>query len=88
MTIIHHFDTNLYATRLRKAGFKDDQVEALIDLARDSQPKDIVTNEGLDARLAKTDAKMSDNFKELYKHLWVMAAGIVAVTVTLLKLIP
>ena len=27
-------------------------------------------------------------FKELYRHLWMMSAGIVALTVTLVKLIP
>lgn len=56
-------------------------MEALIDLARDSQPKDIVTNADLARHLAELKA-------DLFKHLWVMAAGIVTVTVTLLKLIP
>ena len=88
MTMIHHFDTHLYASRLKKAGFAEDQVETLIDLARDSQPKDIVTNENLEVRFARFEVKMSDNFKDLYKHLWAMAAGIVTVTVALLKLIP
>lgn len=88
MTMIHHFDTNQFAKRLRMAGFEDQQVETLLDLARESQPKDMVTNEKLDARFAQSDAKIADNFKELYKHLWLMAIGIVTLTVTLTKLIP
>ena len=81
MTMIHHFDTNQYANRLRKAGFPDEQVETLIDLACESQPKDIVTNADLGRHIAELKA-------DLYKHLWLMAAGIVTVTVALLKLIP
>ena len=81
MSMIHHFDTDLYAKRLRKAGFADEQVETLIDLAQESQPMDIVTNADLARHLAELKA-------DLYKHLCAMAAGIVTVTVALLKLIP
>ena len=87
MTMIH-FDTNLYANKLRSAGFKDAQVETLIELAQESQPKDIVTLEALNARFALSEAKTADHFKDLYKQLWLMGIGIVTLTVTLTKLIP
>ena len=88
MTMIHHFDTNLYAYKLRTAGFEDAQVETLIELAQESQPKDIVTVETLNARLALNEAKSAEHFKDLYKQLWLMGIGIVTLTVTLTKLIP
>lgn len=80
MTMIH-FDTNLYANKLRNAGFKDAQVETLIELAQESQPKDIVTNVELARQLSELRA-------DLYKQLWLMGIGIVTLTVTLTKLIP
>jgi hypothetical protein len=76
-----HLDTNLYANKLRNAGFKDDQVETLIELAQESQPKDIVTNVELARQLSELRA-------DLYKQLWLMGIGIVTLTVTLTKLIP
>ena len=88
MTIIRCLDTNLYANKLRTAGFEDAQVETLIELAQESQPKDIVTVETLNARLALNEAKSSEHFKYLYKQLWLMGIGIVTLTVTLTKLIP
>ncbi len=40
------------------------------------------------ADLAAVRTEMAEQFAALYKHLWVMAAGIVGLTVTLVKLIP
>ena len=37
---------------------------------------------------AKVRAEMAGEFKVLYRHLWLMSAGIVGLTVTLVKLIP
>jgi len=79
--MIHHFDTNLYANKLRNAGFEDAQVETLIELAQESQPKDIVTGVELARQLSELKA-------DLYKQLWLMGIGIVTLTVTLTKLIP
>ena len=81
MTIIPCLDTNLYANKLRTAGFEDTQVETLIELAQESQPKDIVTGVELARQLSELEA-------DLYKQLWLMGIGIVTLTVTLTKLIP
>ena len=80
MTIIRRLDLNLYANKLRTAGFEA-QVETLIELAQESQPKDIVTG----VELAR---QMSELKADLYKQLWLMGIGIVTLTVTLTKLIP
>ena len=37
---------------------------------------------------AKLRAEVAVEFKVLYRHLWVMSAGIVGLTVTLVKVIP
>lgn len=81
MTIIRCLDLNLYANKLRTAGFEDAQVETLIELAQESQPKDIVTGVELARQLFELKA-------DLYKQLWLMGIGIVTLTVTLTKLIP
>ena len=81
MTIIRCLDLNLYANKLRTAGFEDAQVETLIELAQESQPKDIVTGVELARQLSELKA-------DLYKQLWLMGIGIVTLTVTLTKLIP
>ena len=38
--------------------------------------------------IAELRAEIAGEFKGLYRHLWMMAAGIVGVTVALVKLIP
>ena len=38
--------------------------------------------------IATLRADMAEQFAALYKQLWVMAVGIVGLTVTLVKLIP
>ena len=40
------------------------------------------------AGLAELRAEVALEFKSLYRHLWLMSASIVALTVTLTKLIP
>ena len=46
------------------------------------------TKEELTSATAKIRAEIAVEVKELYRHLWVMSAGIVGLTVTLVKLIP
>ena len=42
----------------------------------------------LEADIAAVRTEIAQEFKALYKQLWVMAVGIVGLTVTLVKLIP
>ena len=46
------------------------------------------TKEELTSSTAELRAEIAVEFKELYRHLWIMSASIVALTVTLVKLIP
>ena len=39
------------------------------------------------SEMAAMNARMAEQFRDLYKQLWIMGVGIVAVTVTLIKLI-
>ncbi len=43
---------------------------------------------GVDTRLAGLRAEVANLEARLFRHLWVMAAGIVGATFTLLKLFP
>ena len=40
------------------------------------------------AELAEFNVRVANEFKTLYRNLWVMAVGIVSLTVALVKLIP
>ena len=71
-----------------------EQVEALITRmeaeARTTKERlaATVTKEELKSTATELRAEIAIEFKELYRHLWIMSASIVALTVTLVKLIP
>ena len=81
------------AARMEAKATKE-QVEALAtrmeDQARTTRERlaATATKEELTSATAELRAEIAVEFKELYRHLWVMSAGIVALTVTLVKLIP
>ena len=93
------FDTLKAAKLLKDAGFDDAQAEAVVATVGDAVGENVATKEHVTAVIAElratTKAEMAElrteiagEFKGLYRHLWVMAAGIVGVTVALVKLIP
>ena len=59
MATTMHFDTHAFAQKLQTAGFSSDQVNTLIDLARESTPPDLVTNQSLDTRLTMLEQRMT-----------------------------
>ena len=71
------FDTLKAAKTLKEAGFEEAQAEAVVAAVGGDMGENVATK----ADLAALEAR-------LYRHLWIMAAGIVGVTVTLMKLIP
>lgn len=82
------FDT-LQATKVLKgAGFDDAQAEAVVASVGRAVGGEVATKEHVWAAVAELRAEMAGEFKGLYRHLWIMAAGIVGVTVALVKLIP
>ena len=48
----------------------------------------MATKEYVDAALATLRAEIAVDFRNLYRHLWVMGTGCVGVTVALVKLLP
>ena len=66
---------------LKDAGFEEAQAEAVVSAIGEAMGENVATKEHVSAEIAALEAR-------LYRHLWLMAAGIVGVTVTLVKLIP
>ena len=96
------FDTHKTVTALRQAGFEETQAEAVVNTMGEALGGNVATKADLVAVQAKLEtdiaavrtemaslrAAVSAQFDALDKQLWVMAAGIVGLTVTLVKLIP
>ena len=89
------FDTHKAVKALKEAGFGDIQAEAVVATVGDAISGDVATKGDIAALKTdiagfKTDIKADiAEFKaEIYRHLWLMAVGIVGLTVTLVKLIP
>lgn len=93
------FDT-LKATKvLKQAGFDEVQAEAVVATVGDAIGGSVATKADLEktagelrADMQKMEAglraDMSAEFRNLYRHLWIMAAGIITLNVALMKLIP
>ena len=90
------FDTHAAVKQLRAAGVGDTQAETLVDIIRrsigdavtraDIEP--LATKEFVRAEIAGVRTEMANIEARLFRHLWVVAAGIVGATFTLLKLFP
>lgn len=93
------FDT-LKATKvLKQAGFDEVQAEAVVATVGDAIGGSVATKADLEktagelrADMQKMEASLradiSAEFRNLYLHLWIMAAGIIGFNVALMKLIP
>ena len=89
------FDTHAAVKTLREAGFEEAQAEAVVATVGDAMGENVATKANLDtlksnpgALEQRMTALIASRFETLYRNLWAMAVGIVAVTVTLVKLIP
>ena len=96
------FDTHKAVTALKQAGFAEPQAEAVVTTMGEALGGTVATKADLAAVQAKLEAdlaavrteiaavrtEVAQEFKALSKQLWVMAVGIVGLTVTLVKLIP
>ena len=80
------FDTHKAVKTLKEAGFEETQAEAVVETVGNAIGGNVATKTDLEPLATKAD--VADEFKALYRHLWVMAAGIVGVTVMLMKVIP
>ena len=64
-----------------------DSLAALADRV-ETISRTMATKEYVDAALATLRAEIAVDFRNLYRHLWVMGTGCVGVTVALVKLLP
>jgi len=64
-----------------------DSLAALADRV-ETISRTMATKEYVDAALATLRADIAVDFRNLYRHLWVMGTGFVGVTVALVKLLP
>ena len=78
------FDTHQAVKRLQEAGVDERQAEAFVATVGDAVGENVATKTDIAALRADIAALEA----RLYRHLWVMAAGIVGVTVALVRLIP
>lgn len=88
-------DTLQAARTFREAGFTEAQAEAFLQTMKLAVEGDLVTK--ADLRLTKADLRgeiqtvrteVQSLRADIYRHLWVMGAGIVGMTVALVKLLP
>ena len=72
-----HIDTLKFARKLTDAGMDQKAAEAIAEGLVEADTSTLATKQDL------------AEFKaELFRHLWIMAAGIVGLTVTLIKVLP
>ena len=64
-----------------------DSLAALADRV-ETISRTMATKEYVDAAIAGLRAEIAVDFRNLYRHLWVMGTGCVGVTVALIKLLP
>ena len=64
-----------------------DSLAALADRV-ETISRTMATKEYVDAAIATLRAEIAVDFRNLYRHLWVMGTGCVGVTVALIKLLP
>ena len=82
------FDTHKAIKGLKDAGFEEAQAEAVVSAIGEAMGENVATKEHVSAEISHVTAEIAALEARLYRHLWLMAAGIVGVTVTLVKLIP
>lgn len=78
------FDTLKAARALRDAGFEGRQAEVLVATFGDTIGEQVASK----TDIADVKTSIAELRADIYRHLWLMAVGIVGVTVTLVKVIP
>ncbi|MDE2917565.1 MAG: hypothetical protein OXM00_10115 [Paracoccaceae bacterium] len=76
---------------LKKAGFEEVQAEAVVATVGEAVGENVATKANMAeirTEIAGLRADVANDFKVLYRHLWIMAASIVGAAVALVKLIP
>ena len=77
------FDTLHAAKALAAAGFEAQQAEAITDTIREAFTESVATK----ADIADLRAELKADIAGLYRHLWLMALGIVTAVAAIVKLL-
>ena len=87
------FDTHKAVKALQAAGAAEPLAEAVVATVGETVGENVATTAGLaevkaalKADIAEVKAEIAALESRLHRHLWVMAAGIVGLTVALVKL--
>ena len=92
------FDTHAAVKALKEVGFEEAQAEAVVTTVGDAMTENVATKADVTELrtemkhdIADLRAEMAEQFSILYRHLWIMAIGIVGftagLTVALVQLI-
>ena len=79
------FDTDKAVKALREAGADEALAEAVVATVGDAIGGNVATKADLAEVKAELKADLAEMEARLLRHLWVMAAGIVGLTVALVK---
>ena len=88
------FDTRAPARALKEAGFEETQATAIVDALRQAMTEGVATKADiatlrteLTANLSELKADSVAGRDDLDRALWISAAGIIGLTVALLKIL-
>ena len=81
------FDTLATANALKEAGFEETQAVAIVDALRHAVTEEVATKANLGELRAQLKTDLSELRADLYRALWLQAAGIIGLTVALLKIL-
>ena len=81
------FDTLATAHALKEAGFEDAQATAIVDALRHAVTEEVATKADLNELRAELKTDNAEARADLYRALWMQAAGIIGLTVASLKIL-
>ena len=82
------FDTHKAIKVPKDAGFEETQAEAAVSTIGEAIGENVAAKEHITAGISYFTAEIAAFEARFYRHLWLVAAGIMGVTVTPVKLIP
>ncbi len=79
------FDTHKAFKTLQEAGANERLAEAVVATVGDARGENVATKADLAALRSDLQSDIAALEARLYRHLWIMAIGIVSLTVALVK---
>jgi hypothetical protein len=81
------FDTHKAFKTLQEAGANERLAEAVVATVGDAMGENVATKADLAALRSDLQSDIAALEARLYRHLWIMAIGIVSLTVALVKVL-